>query len=120
VPLLAEAAGCTTPGSLLELRQQQLLKSDNLWANARQVARASFLAAGLSAPVDPFRPPVVRVAGGLWQRWQRQRQVLRLWRLAFDPRPCRVRSNQWESLLVELEQLRADLANGSVQVEMAA
>jgi len=126
VPLLAEAIGpAALPGggapvSLLEHRQQELLKTGNLWENGRQVARQMFLSAGISAPADPLRAPSIEVAGTLWQRWQRRHQVLRLWRLAFDPRPFRVRPDDWPNLLAQLEQLQADIASGSVQVKNAA
>ncbi len=116
----ARQAGPAAGPSLLEQRQQELLEYGNLWENARQVSREVFLSAGLTEPANPSRPPKIRTEGGFWQRWQRQRQVLRLWRLAFDPRPCRVRPRDWPGLLAELDRLQADLANGSVQVEMAA
>jgi hypothetical protein len=120
LPLLAEAAAGPPPGPLLEQRQEEVLKSGNLWESARHLARQTFLSAGVAAPLDPLRPPAIRVTGRLWQRWQRQRQVLRLWRLAFDPRPFRVRPQQWPGLLAQLEQLQTDLDNGLVQVERAA
>ncbi len=119
-PQLTEITAESPPGPLLEQRQREILKTGNLWENARQVARQMFLSAGVAVPVDPRHAPPIRTAGGLWQRWRRQRQVRRLWRLAFDPRPIRVRPRQWPDLLAQLDQLRADLINGTVQVERAA
>ncbi len=122
LPLLAEAlgAGPGRPDSLLEHRQQELRKNGNLWENARHLARETFLSAGVAAPADPLRPPAINATGTFWQRWQKRRQVLRLWRLAFDPRPVRVRPGDWPGLLAQLEQLQADLASGALQVKSAA
>jgi hypothetical protein len=105
---------------LLEQRQQELLRSGTVWESARRLARQLFLSAGVQPGVNPRRLPRITIRGGWWQRWRRTTRIRWLWRLAFDPRPVRVRPREWFALMGELEQLRADLASGTVQVGKAA
>jgi hypothetical protein len=120
IPLTATAVEGLSDKPLLEQRQRELLWKNNVWENARRVARQAFLSAGVQPGADPRRPPSIKVQGGWWSRWTRSTRIRWLWRLAFDPRPVRVRTGDWSALMNEFEQLRADLASGIVQVGKAA
>jgi len=120
LPTLPRVVGQQTPrGTPLEERQRALLRADNLWEAARGVARAAF-AAALPEPQPGAgrRPPrVVVVGGGWWHRWRTRRRVAALWRLAYGPRPRRLRLSGWRPLLRDADGLRAGLADGTIRLE---
>jgi hypothetical protein len=112
---LARAVALHVPTApLLEQRHQALLRGGNVWEAARGLARQWFAAAGATPGQGP---PRVAVEGGWWERWALRRRVLRLWRLAYGPRPVRVSLRALRRLLGELEELSVSLANGSLRVE---
>jgi hypothetical protein len=113
VPPLARVVEQEAPRRLLaDQRHEALLRSGNLWETARGLARQCFA----PQPAALAAPRVV-AQGGWWQRWRTRRRVLRLWRLARSGRPVRVRPRRFKSLLAEIEQLKADLRNGTVRLE---
>jgi hypothetical protein len=117
VPALAVAARGQGPaGSLIEQRHDAVLDAQNIWEAGRQLARDAFAAAGVAAPV-PYREPIVIVKGAWW--WQRPRardRVLRLWRLAFRDRPTWLPPYTALSLAAELDELKAALLAGTIQL----
>ena len=113
----ATSPGLTTWQSLLAQRHREMIQTANLWDNARRLARETFLAAGIAPGARPRSLPRIAVPGRWWQRWKRVTRIRRLWRLAFDSRPVRVWPSAWSALVEELEQLRADLARGTVQIQ---
>ena len=114
---LGRAARQQAPRSnLLTLRQEGLLEADNVWEASRQLARDAFEAGGVAAPL-PYREPAVKVPNASWwRRSQIQRRVLELWRLAFRNRPMPLAPHALLALAAELEQLKADLKRGTIQV----
>jgi hypothetical protein len=115
-PLLPRVlAGHQPQVTLIEQRRQALLDDNNLWEAAREKARTVLVAAGIPGPGPGGRAPRVRVRGGWWGRWRTQRRVLRLWRLAFDPKPQRVPKTAWAPIDRELGELKAALASGDVR-----
>jgi hypothetical protein len=129
LPLLGrEVARHTPDASLVEQRLQAMLRAGNLWESAHNLARVYFTAAGVplvDTPNNPpaagrqppeSRPPRVAVEGSWWQRWKTRRRVLRLWRLAYEATPRRVSAARLRQLLVQLEELKAALAAGSVRL----
>jgi hypothetical protein len=99
----AELATLTGGGPLLEQRWRALAAAGNYWEAARTVARREWAELGIreAAPAEPRWA----VAGNWWQRRQRQRQLARLWQLAFGPDPVPVRRSE----LDRLPDLAADL-----------
>jgi hypothetical protein len=120
-PTLSRAAAQHTPAlSPLEERQRAMLKADNLYEAARNVARSAFTDAGLPEPppgAKRRRPRVLVLVGGWWSRWRTHRRVLALWRLAYGKRPSRLRLAGWKNLLREAEDLRAAVAAGTIRLE---
>ena len=56
------------------------------------------------------------VEGSWWHRWRTRRHVLRLWRLAYEATPRRISAARLRKLIVQLEELKAALADGSVRL----
>ena len=120
VPLTLQSLPEPAPLAPLEQRHQEMLASGNLWQTARSLVRPVWLQAGVKpaprlAPLPPFR-----VKGSFWQRWSKRRRASFLWRLAFGEQPCRIRPRDWSGFLANLEQLKADLTTGAVQVRPTA
>jgi hypothetical protein len=137
VPLLAHEVARHAPAApLLEQRRRSALQAGNLWETAHGLARqwAASLpviaAGGTPAPqgpcgagVSPAReggasaPPRVVVRGGWRQRFGLRRRFRRLWRLAHDTAPVRVRPRALRRLLRDLDELKAALADGTLRLE---
>jgi hypothetical protein len=113
VPLLTRLLEQETPRRpLAEQRHEALLRSGNLWESARGLARQCFVAHAASQAA-----PRIVAQGGWWQRWRTRRRVSRLWHLAWSERPVRVPPRRFKSLLAEIEQLKAELRDGTVRLE---
>jgi hypothetical protein len=117
LPSLPRAARQQQPrGSLLDLRHEGLLDAANIWETGRQLARDAFEAGGVPAPV-PYHEPAVTFQGvGWWQRFHWRRRIVQLWRLAFHHKPAPLAPHAIHSLVAELEQLKAGLKRGTIQV----
>jgi hypothetical protein len=112
VPLLARVVEPEAPPRPLWVqRQEALLRTGNLWETARELARQCF-----ASPAALRTPPRIVARGGWWRRWQTRRRVRRLWQLAHSERPVRVSPRRLKSLLAEIEQLKAELRDGTVAV----
>jgi hypothetical protein len=113
VPLLAHAVSQHEPkASLLEQRRRALLRSDNVWEMAHQLARQYFESAGI--PLSGNAAPRVAMQGSWWQRWRIRRRVARLWQLARGEAPARIPPATLNRWLRDLEELKTDLANGTI------
>jgi hypothetical protein len=111
-PLLASALHRLAPaGSVTDQRRQALVRGDNLWEPARHLARQCLASVG--APQGAGPPPVA-VRGGWLRRWALAGRVKRLWRLAYGP-PVRVPLGEWRRVLRDVRELKAALADGTVQ-----
>jgi hypothetical protein len=120
VPLTLQSLPEPATLAPLEQRHQEMLRSGNLWQTARSLVRPVWLQAGVK-PAPPLAPlPCFRVKGSFWQRWSKRRRASFLWRLAFGEQPCRIRPGDWSEFLANLEQLKADLTTGAVQVRPTA
>jgi hypothetical protein len=121
-PLLAQGAGQAGPAApVLALRWQSLIQDGNLWEVAGDVARQWFAESGYdlalaAAPGKPV-PRSIRINAGWWRRRRLQRQVSRLWRLAFQPEPERVSRRDFERLLTDVYDLRTAAEQGVVQFQ---
>jgi hypothetical protein len=116
VPALArEVVNQTPAGPLLEQRQQAMFRAGNLWEAAHELAR-QFFASTAEPALTAKRPPRVESEGGWWHRRAVRRLVRRLWRLARGTAPERVSARQMQRLLPAIDELKADLANGSVRL----
>jgi hypothetical protein len=115
VPLLAHEVARHTPvAPLLEQRYRSALQAGNLWETAHGLARQWL--ASLPAHAGTAAPPRVAAQGGWWQRRRLRRRFLRLWRLAHDTTPVRVRPRALRTLLRDLDAVNAALADGSLQL----
>jgi hypothetical protein len=101
--------------SLMEQRNQAMFQVQNFWEAGRQLARQTFEAAGVTAGAGATLPTVT-----LRGSWSRQRQlrhlVTRLWNVAFGAKPVPVPPSEWPVVLLQLDELRAALANGTVRL----
>jgi hypothetical protein len=125
VPLLAhEVARHAPTAPLLEQRRRWALESGNLWETAHGLARAWLAslpvvgAGGTPAPQgSAAAPPRIVVRGGWRQRFGLRRRFRRLWRLAHDTNPVRIRPRALRRLLRDLDEMKAALAAGSLRLE---
>jgi hypothetical protein len=110
-PLLSVALYRLDPAdTVVEQRRRDLIRGDNLWEPARDLARQCLAASGLPAAAVP---PRVVVQGGWLRQWTMTGRVRRLWRLAYGP-PTRISLSQWQRLLREAQQVMTALASGAV------
>jgi hypothetical protein len=113
-PLLALTLHRLAPADTVATqRRRDLIRDDNLWEPARDMARQSLAASGSPAA---SAPPRIVVQGGWLRRWSMTARVRRLWRLAYGS-PTRVSLNQWRRLLREVQQLKTALASGAVRFQ---
>lgn len=116
--------------ALIHQRHQAMLEEGNLWEAAREVARACFPGVPSRVVVSPtssqgaplHRPPgLPRVtAHGSWrQRWVLKQRVAHLWNLAFGTRPVRISPREFTQLLEHVEDVKAALAQGLLQLDGA-
>ena len=111
-PLLATTLHRLAPaGTVAEQRRLALVRGDNLWEPARDLARQCLAQTGAKPGAAP--PPVV-VRGGWRRRWTTAGRLKRLWRLAYGP-PVRVPLGAWRQLLREVQELKGAFADGTVQ-----
>jgi hypothetical protein len=102
-------------GAVLKQRQEALLRDGNVWEAARELARDLFVSAGTSPDAGPL-PPALAVRGSWWRRWRVRRRWRRLWRLACSARPMRVSPRGFTRLAMQVEAMRAALADGTARV----
>jgi hypothetical protein len=113
-PLLSVALYRLAPAdTVVEQRRRDLIRGDNLWEPARDLARQCLAASGLPAAAVP---PRVVAQGGWLRRWTMTGRVRRLWRLAYGP-PTRISLSQWQRLLREAQQVMTALASGAVRFQ---
>jgi hypothetical protein len=121
-PLLATTLHRLAPvGSVAEQRRQALVVGDNLWEEARDLARQCLtLGHGLETlpqqATAGHTPPRVAADGGWLRRWTMAGRAMRMWRLAYGP-PVRVTRAEWPRLVREAQELRTALADGTVRFE---
>jgi hypothetical protein len=116
VPLLAHEVNRHRPAaSLVEQRYRAVQKGGNLYETAHGVAR-QWLA---SLPLTATGPtvPHLAVQGGWWRRLAVRRRFGRLWRLAHGTSPTRVTPRGLRRLLRELDEMKAALANGTIEIQ---
>jgi hypothetical protein len=106
-PLAGAVADLAPSGTMQEQRRQAMLRANNLYEAARDLAREALAAC-------PAEPTVV-VHGNWGRRRAMQARVRWLWRLAHGP-AARVSLEAWRRLLREVDELRAGLADGSVRL----
>ena len=105
-PLLSAALYKLAPADTVgEQRRRDLIRGDNLWEPAHELARQCLPESAL--------PPNVVVQGGWLLRRTMTGRVRRLWRLAYGS-PTRVSLNQWRRLLRESRQVKTAVANGVI------
>jgi hypothetical protein len=115
-PLLAAClAAPGAAGTLIRRRNDYLLRSNNYWETAHQLARQCFEALPI-IPAHGARPQI-KVQGGWWRRRTMTRQVQRLWHLADGTVPELITAQQFRRFEGELQQLRTALENGTIQVK---
>jgi hypothetical protein len=114
-PLLArEATLALEAPAVFVQRRRQLVRSDNVWEAARDLARACFEAPAVTATA---RPPVFVVRSGNWrQRWRLGRMVRRLWELAYGPVPFPVSLRRLGRIQAEAAEVQAALEAGVVEM----
>jgi hypothetical protein len=100
--------------SVLEQRQQDLLRRDNLWEPARILARECLEPLIGTAAVDP---PQLVVQGGWRQRRRLKKQVHRLWRLAYEAAPTSVTTAEFQKVVEAIENVKAALSRGALQIK---
>ena len=101
-------------GAVLDLREEALLASGNLWEAAHEVARECFTSAGF-APGEVAAPRVEAI-GGWWARQRAARRVARLWRLAIGSVPSRVSAFAWRRVLRDADEMRAAMGRGELRL----
>src|SRR5262249_27693922 len=123
-PVLAVClAGQGARRTLLDQRNEALLRQNNYWEAAHQLARQWF-ASVLEAPGARMSsaewrfavPPKIVAQGSWWQRRRLRRQVLRLWRVAAGHGPEHLSGGGLRRLEAELRAVRAALALGTLQL----
>jgi hypothetical protein len=119
-PLLAACvAGQQLHRPLLDQRNEAMLRQNNYWEAAHQMARqwfATLLGPRGSIAEHGRTPPLVPVRGGWWQRRALRRQIARLWRLAVGSLPEKITAAQLRRVEDELQTLRAAVADGILQL----
>jgi hypothetical protein len=112
-------AAVPAAGSVMEQRHRALLGRGNLWEPARALARQCFAVAGIAGTDGRPAPPHVRVTGSWWQQRTLGRLVRRLWHLAYASRPVPVSPQEFARLPAEVEEVRAALASGVLELRPA-
>jgi hypothetical protein len=108
-PTLSAALYRLAPANtVVEQRRRDLIRADNLWEPARELARQCLPESGA--------PPKVVVQGGWLLRRTMAGRVRRLWQMAYGP-PTRVSLKQWRRLLREAQQVKTAVANGVVRFQ---
>jgi hypothetical protein len=108
-------------------RRRAMLREGNFWEAAQALARQGFVSipglavqpGGSLTPRNRAKLPRVVAMGNWWQRWRVRRQVYQLWRLAVGDRPERVTARRLAQLRVEIDDLKAQLSAGRIQIHGA-
>ncbi|MFL5244997.1 MAG: hypothetical protein ACJ8FY_23080 [Gemmataceae bacterium] len=109
--LLSKALTQTASTSgILDQRQKALIKSGNWWEAARALGLRFFDEAELRGS----SLPASHVTGSLWQQWRSRRRLWGLWKLAHAESPRRISPRQYRALRHVVNQMKADLARGSL------
>lgn len=115
LPRLSRSVEAQVPTArLMTQRRNEQLNQGRLHEPARHLARTLFLEAGFTPGPTP---PTLRIRAGWWERWRTGSRFRRLWKLAFGERPVPVSARQWRGLLADIESIRQDISEGTIQLE---
>jgi hypothetical protein len=118
-PLLAVTLERLTPvGNVMERRNQELVRKNNYWETARQLARPVFPQLADGPP--PTAPPQIVVSGDEGHRQRLHQQMLSLWQLATSPTPVAVSAQELRRLQDEIRVVRVALADGTIRLTSTA
>jgi hypothetical protein len=111
VPLPTSGLALAGAGDVVEQRHRALVAAGNVWESARALARQFFeTVPGWQPPGPGAAPPVPSGNRSL------ARQLRRLWKLAYDPRPVRVTPRQLDALVGQLRALRSAVDGGTLRL----
>lgn len=111
LPLATAVQHLASPRPILQQRHKDMLRRNSLGEAARSLARECF------EPLEgPAEMPPIQLAGGWWKRRRHERQLRRLWQLAFGEVPLKVSIQEFTRLLPEIEQVKAALVRGDVRI----
>jgi hypothetical protein len=108
-------------GTLVRQRNEAMLRQDNYWEPAHQLARQWFASipgfdeAGYGGPWR--MAPSITVRGGWWRGRILTGQVQRLWQLAAGELPERISAVHYRRLQEELRLVQTALADGTLQLK---
>jgi hypothetical protein len=107
-------------GAIVNLRHRSLIKTNNFWEAARELARDCFFGLGpesqRTALAGELRTPIFAVQGGWFQRRRWQRRMQSLWRLAHESRPQRISRRQFVQLVLKVEEIKSAVQDGTLSI----
>jgi hypothetical protein len=110
--LTRNPAGNPSDEPVMAQRQQGMLQDRNFWEAARELARQCFAAyVDHSTAHPPPRPDMV-VRGGWWRRRALDKQVQRLWELAYETPARPISAAQFTRVAADADEVKAALVSG--------
>lgn len=101
-------------------RYRDMLRTGNAWETARSISRTIWDDYSASIPISQETMPRFQVKGSFLESWTRKRRARRYWNLAYGKKKYRIRPRGWTRFLADIERLRSDLRDGTVQVRPPA